>query len=153
MLFRPRLLHAVVGIFSLVSGSALACEPVMTQALHALLTPQVQALGCPISGIDQKNHRITHLCYQSSAGISQLDLTVELECKTSPLALFQARIEEKIALKLRIQDADCQVIVTDVQVSGAIGQLLANATQLSHKVRDQVQQELNKHCQAPVSQR
>ena len=133
----------------LYSSPASACDDFVSGVLSRAVAPAIEGLGCAgigQAGLDQADHHLTSLCYESAGATSKVTMTASLTCKTSDAAFIRKSLSENLTAVAEVRGADCQILSLDVKASGAVGELLVKAFNVQGIARAKLQEALSKIC-------
>jgi hypothetical protein len=128
---------------------ASACDELITRLIEKAIRPAIESLDCGElgkAGIDKSEHHLESVCYTSSGPSSQIEIVVDLKCKTGDNALFKTEATERVTAEAEVRGSDCQIEKIDFSAGGEVGKLLLRAFDANGKAREALQQALARAC-------
>ena len=137
-----------VGLFD-ASAAAHACDEFVSRLVDKAIQPSIKSLDCGLlgkAGFDIGNHQLKTVCYTSAGATSNIEIVVDLECKTSDKAFFKGKVAETVTATAEVRASDCELLNVNVSAAGEIGKLLIQAFDVNGRARGALIDALSRLC-------
>lgn len=134
-----------------------ACDELVGNLIKAKLRPVVEGLDCAVVkklGVDNKDHKLVGVCYESTGPASQIRIDTQLHCHGSGESVVgkllgggnAPSVSENLTVEAEARGSDCQVTRVSVRPSGELGKALAVLFDANGKAREALQDALTQAC-------
>jgi hypothetical protein len=136
---------------------AVACDELIGTIVAKHLAPIIECAGCPgpdEAGMDEPDHKLTGVCYESRGATSHLRIEASLTRSASSESVIAKlggnattpSISESVSIDAEIRGSDCSITALDVEPSGEVGKLIAQWFDAEGQARSALEEALDEAC-------